>query len=1020
MVAPFKCNDWENPQLVGINKEAAHVPLFSYKSIEAALANDQTQTFCQLLNGNWKFNHAPNPAAAPADFYTNQFDASTWSEIPVPSNWQMHGYDRPIYTNVIMPFECNPPLVPADDNPVGSYRTTFTVPADWNERTIHIVFEGVNSAFYLWVNGTAVGFSKGSRMPAEFNITSFVKPGFNLLAVQVLRWCDGSYLEDQDMWRLSGIFRDVLLYSKPVIAIADYFITTPLEDDYTHASLRASVKLAHQTAQAPVGYTVELNLYDAEQRALFKTPISAAAQEYSAFGQCDNDDRRIVLCSDRITPHLWSGEVPYLYTVVVMLKDENGAIVDIERTRIGFRRIEIKESNLLLNGRLFYIRGVNRHEFDPKLGNAITRESMVQDILLMKQHNINAVRTSHYPNQNAWYDLCDEYGLYLIDEADLESHAAWGLPAKDPQWTAAFMDRAVRLVQRDKNHASVILWSLGNESGYGPNHDAMAGWIRSYDPSRPVHYETAGTGSATDIICPMYPSVDHVEKRAQLLDPRPFIMCEYEHSMGNSTGNLREYWEVIYRNKRCQGGFIWDWVDQTIPKKTPDGIEYMAYGGDFGDKPNDGDFCGNGLVDASRNPRPALQEVKKVYQPVRIKAVAREHGIFTIGNLYHTLNLKIFTVRWELCEDGSVIQSGMMDMPSCPSLQSVEVTIPFVKPLFRFRSEYFCTIRLINPAKTIWSHENHVIAAEQFAMINTAIQAPSVKSSASKNAFEFDQTDSAITIKHAKGAFEFDKKAGNLLGIKHNNQTIVESGPRLNFWRAPTDNDMLGNNIAKKWREAGLDRLIRTVQNVVVIDNKSDGLLISVTERLCAVDQEQGFNSTLDYNFSGDGLLCIRCRVIGDKGLPYLPRVGLQMAIAKEYDTVAWLGRGPHENYSDRCDGAFIGCYSKKVNDLYESYVLPQENGNRSDVRFCSLCNSSGQGIKIAGDAPFNMSAHWYTTKNFTEAMHTYELKKESFITLNIDHRQAGLGSNSCGPETLPQYKLAPEYFDFTVSLGLV
>jgi len=625
-------NDWENPQVVGRNKQPGHVLLLPYADETSARTRDpDASPYWQSLNGQWKFCYAPTPDAAPESFHRTDHDDSAWKPIAVPGNWQLQGYDKPIYTNVQYPFPPDDlPGVPHDDNPTGCYRVTFSIPEHWYGRRVFVVFDGVDSAFYLWVNGEMVGYSQGSRLPAEFDITDYVRTGDNLLAARVYRWSDGSYLEDQDFWRLSGIYRDVYLYAPPPLRLADYEVRTELDADYRDAILHIRTRVANHTDGATTCALIA-SLYDAQGQLVLTAP--------SGERQVPAGSKALLELDAPVSaPLKWSAEYPNLYTLTLALSDARGETLEVQSCRVGFRTVEIIDGQICINGMPVLFRGVNRHEHDPDTGHTVSRASMIQDIRLMKQFNINAVRTSHYPDVPEWYDLCDEYGLYLIDEANIETHGVWDRLTKDPAWKTAFLERGMRMVERDKNHPSVIIWSLGNESGDGPNHEALSAWIRDRDPTRPIHYESA-TGRRTyvgpetaphvDIVSVMYPTVDQIIELAQTPgEIRPLIMCEYAHAMGNSPGNLQEYWDAIEAHPRLQGGFVWDWVDQGIrqalprgysPGVTKEGVEWFAYGGDFGDDPNDGNFCINGLVFPDRVPHPALWEHKKVTQPVGVK-----------------------------------------------------------------------------------------------------------------------------------------------------------------------------------------------------------------------------------------------------------------------------------------------------------------------------------------------------------------------------------------------------------------
>ncbi|MGC9467879.1 MAG: glycoside hydrolase family 2 TIM barrel-domain containing protein, partial [Anaerolineae bacterium] len=658
-------NDWENPQVVGRNKEPAHATLLPYQDAESALKADREgSVYFKLLNGDWHFAWSPNPASAPAGFYANSYDVAGWDAIPVPSNWQMQGYGTPMYTNVQYPF-CPDymPEVPKDDNPVGSYRTTFTVPDSWEGRQVFIVFDGVDSAFYLWVNGELVGYSQDSRLPAEFDLTPYLRPGENTLAARVYRWSDGSYLEDQDFWRLSGIYRDVYLFATPTVHIRDFWARTALDAAYEDAELQVRVKVHAYDDLTAAGHTVEAQLYDAQHKRV----AEHTAEIPDDASQIGVQEWQLEFAVPVANPKKWSAEHPNLYTLLLTLKDEAGEVLEVEGCNVGFRQVEIRDGKILINGVPVYFRGANRHEHDPDTGHTVSVESMIEDILLMKRFNFNAVRTCHYPDDPRWYDLCDQYGLYLIDEANIESHGVWDEPSKDPMWRTAFLDRGSRMVERDKNHPSVVIWSMGNESGHGPNHAALADWIHAHDPTRPVHYESAHDESYVDMISTMYPSLDRlVEFATAPGEARPFIMCEYAHAMGNSPGNLKEYWEIIEQYPRVRGGFVWDWVDQGLRRITPspvspgggeDGgtVEWFAYGGDYGESPHDGSFCINGVVFPDRTIHPCMWEFKKVYQPVDVEPVDLVAGKVEVVNKHFFSDLSYLDIAWTLSVDGEVV-----------------------------------------------------------------------------------------------------------------------------------------------------------------------------------------------------------------------------------------------------------------------------------------------------------------------------------------------------------------------------
>ena len=812
-------SDWENPQLTGINKEPGHTPLMPFTDLAAALAaarsgRREASPFYRSLNGEWRFALAPNPEAAPTGFEQPGFDASTWDQVQVPGNWQLQTeqisgeVDIPIYVNVQYPFPVDDALsVPHDDNPTGSYRRTFTIPKDWAERQIFLTFEGVDSAFHLWINGEPAGFSKESRLPAEFNITRFIRPGENVLAVRVYRWSDGSYLEDQDFWRLSGIYRDVYLWSAPQTHLSDFFITTDLDAEYRNAILRANVDISNTSQEHIYDYELVLHLIDADGRE--------TAHQNIPFSLSASSQITLELAQPITNPHKWTDETPYLYTLLLSLQDAEGNGMEVELANVGFRKVEILAGQVCLNGTPILFKGVNRHEHDPLTGHTLSLDSMLRDILLMKQSNINAVRTSHYPNDPRWYDLCDRYGILLYDEADLESHGVWDRLTRDPLWQAAFIDRAARMVERDKNHPSVVVWSLGNELGFGPNHEAMAEWIRAHDPTRPIHYHPAEDAPLVDILGPMYPSVAKIIAMAQKPDEtRPVIMCEYAHSMGNSTGNLKEYWDAIRAYPRLGGGFIWDWVDQGLERET-DGVKWFAYGGDFGDEPNDGPFCINGLIWPDRQVHPALFEYKKVLEPVTVEAVDLTQGKLRVTNRYAFRTLSGLMICWRVVADGKVLE--LDTLPSLDTLpgQSAELSVPYSLPEGQPSTDYWLDLTFCLNQNEAWAEAGHEVAWAQFALPVTTPQ-PAVQPVNELPELQVAENDAQLTISGADFSLNFDRAAGRLTSFQVAGQERIAAGPAANLWRAPTDNDdntWGDQRMALRWREAGYDRLEEQMQS---------------------------------------------------------------------------------------------------------------------------------------------------------------------------------------------------------------
>jgi beta-galactosidase len=1109
-------DDWQNPQMVGRNKEPAHATLLPYADEAMALAGGrESSPYFKLLNGEWKFAYAPNPASAPAGFYEPSYGVGAWDTIAVPGNWQLQGYDVPMYTNVQYPFPIDDyPLVPEDDNPTGCYRRTFTVPEGWDGRQVFLTFDGVDSAFHLWLNGEPVGYSQDSRLPAEFNVTPYLRPGENTLVLRVYRWSDGSYLEDQDFWRLSGVFRDVYLWSVPVVHVRDFWVTTDLDEAYRDAVLRVRAKVCNYGDQAAAGYSVEVKLFDAQ--ADQRVGASATGIAVEADGEVTVELEQVVTA-----PEKWSDEHPYLHMLLITLRDAAGDVVEVERCQVGFRKVEIKDGQVHVNGVPILFKGVNRHEHDPDFGHYVTAQSMIQDIKLMKQFNVNAVRTCHYPDDPLWYELCDRYGLYVIDEANIESHGVWDRPAKDPEWLPAFMERCTRMVERDKNHPCVVIWSLGNESGYGPNHTALADWVHECDPTRPVHYESAtqqrvyrGAENAPeiDMVSMMYPSVDTTIEVSQTPgETRPYILCEYAHSMGNSTGNLKEYWDAVEAYPRFQGGFIWDWMDQGIRQVTEDGEEWFAYGGDFGEEPHDGSFCINGIIAADQEPHPGLWEHKKIVQPVHVEPVDLTTGKLRVINNYFFSDLSGLDVSWALSADGGVLQSGVLPRLDTPAGESAVVTLPFQESELRPGTEYWLTLSFALAQDALWAKRGHEVAWAQFEM---GFDVPAAQPSTIDGmpALQMTESDAEIAVQGEGFGLTLDRAAGRITSWRYAGRDVIRQGPALNFWRAPTEND--AKRAALLWREVGLDQLQERVTDVAVvqaapqvvqltvrtINEVGEGAVVpeppSKEEQLAPL--EQGLNWFLDeeklgilcprlgvayddlpgenkatrikglvarlagedrlsellrqmhdllvelgeevpeplrdaiasgdrgsarfeceyaYTIYGSGDVVIDTHVVPGSDLPPLPRIGLQMCLPGQYDTFSWYGRGPHETYADRKLGAKIGVYSGTVDDQYVPYVVPQENGNKTDVRWVALADDSGVGLLAVGMPLLNVSAHHFTTDDLTRATHTYELERQEDVTLNLDYAQGGLGNESCGPGVLPQYLLQPQEVRFRLRL---
>ncbi len=1038
--------DWNNPQIIARNKEAAHVALAPYTNEAAAVAGGPS-LYTQPLNGDWRFHYAPHPTQAPEGFYAPDFDVSGWDTIPVPSNWEMHGYGKPIYVNVgygfpqgqphadahdIQSGKAPLPVIPDDDNPTGSYRQTFTIPKAWADRQLFIVFDGVDSAFHLWINGQEVGYSQDSRLPAEFDITPYVQVGQNTLAARVYRWCDGSYLEDQDFWRLSGIYRDVTLYAVPRVHIQDYTVRTLFDAAYKDATLQVGVVLrAHDHADM-TGYSVRIALYDAASQQIHKSanqPISESVlspQSSVLSPQSSVLSPALTFTMPVAHPRKWSAEAPYLYALLITLTDASGKVVQTERCPVGFRQVEIRDGVLLLNGVPLTLRGVNRHEHDPDSGHTLSEESMLADIQLMREAGVNAVRTSHYPNTPLWYDLCDWYGLYLIDEANLETHGSLGLLASDPAWRETFIERGARMVERDKNHPSVIIWSLGNESGYGPNHDAMAEWMHAHDPTRPVHYEGATgwgnqylgpeTAPQMDFVSVMYPSLERLTELAEWPgEQRPVLMCEYAHAMGNSPGALTEYWEIIEKYPRVAGGFVWDWVDQGLRRREKGGKTWFAYGGDYGDDPNDGNFCINGVLWPDRAPHPSLWELKKVHEPVKAEAVDLASGKLKVFNHMMFTDLSGLDITWTLESDNKVLQAGRLPARRTPPGASEVVTIPYQRPGLTPGAEYWLNMRFSLREAALLLDKDYEIAWAQF-LLPFAVK-PSVWHYNQMPRLKIEQIQArrdipaTAVIQGEDFVLIFEQETGRLVLWQHRGHNVVDAGPTLNLWRAPTDND--ARRMAGLWRAAGLDTLSEKLGTFEI--EQTSPQIVRVT--MAMNTSVPGLTSHYVYTIYGAGDIVLKHTVRLPEGLPPLPRVGMKLTLSGEYENFTWYGRGPHENYVDRKASAWLDIYRSTVDDEYVPYIKPQEHGNKCDVRWAALTNSHGAGLVVIGYPTFEVSAHHFTAHDLDAARHTHELKPRSEITLNVDFAQSGLGSEACGPGTRPQYQLTAREYKYCLRL---
>ncbi len=1018
--------EWQDETVFQLNREPARASFITYPDISAAMSFDRSNSpWYQSLNGNWSFAFYESPLNIPDNFYQKEFDANNWKEISVPSNWQLQGYGQPIYTNIKHPFPADPPKVPEDNNETGLYRKTINLPDTWNEQQIFLYFGGVQSAFYVWVNGQKVGYSEDSMTPAEFDITDYVNPGENLIAVEVIRWSDASYLEDQDFWRLSGIFREVAVYAVPKVHIRDFFIKTSFDNELVNSGIDVDVKVKNYSNKAAKKYKIQVELFDDEGNSVVKgiadgpTSIPPGEEVMINFAEAVRN------------PKKWSAETPDLYRLSIQLLDKKFDTQEAVATKIGFRKIEIAGGQLKVNNQAIYIKGVNRHEIDPYTGRVISEERMIQDIKLMKQNNINAVRTSHYPNVPRWYELCDEYGLYVVDEANVESHELWEQQVylgEMESWKDALVARGIAMAERDKNFPSIIMWSLGNETGWGANFDAMAEAIKSIDTSRPIHYEPRNPSYARtlpryDVISNMYASIEEIVKFNEEDDSRPIILCEYAHAMGNSTGNFKQYWDTFEKYPRMQGGFIWDWVDQGLYKETEDGTPFWAYGGDFGDNPNDGNFCMNGLVFSDRAPQPALEEVKKVQQFIKVSPNDFSKGLFIVKNMYDFIPLDFVEVYWELLREGLVVKKGKVEMPYVFAQGQAQLEIPYSLPNITTEEEYYVTISFILNKELPWAEKGHEIAWEQFKLPQGKT-AGSPKKKIDLAAYDPITLSSEGSSWKISGGNDFalviDSISGKLTSFEANKQALITSGPTINLWRAPTDNDVGGGDksFASRWLAYGLDNPEILQDSLAWKQIHPHHIKVTHMGTLKVKGGDFSFEQTFDIYSSGDVVVSVMLNVPSDA--PPLARVGTALSISNKLNEMQWYGRGPHESYWDRKDGARIGVYAGSVEDQYVDYSRPQEHGNKSDIRWVKFTGEEKMGLLVVheGEHFLNISASPYTLANLTEATHPYELVPADHLTLNLDYQQAGLGGDdSWNPRTHPEFQLSEKSYAYKYRL---
>ena len=1057
-------HDWENHHVLQINCEPARAA-FTPFSVQKG---DRSMS----LDGTWKFRWTPVPGERIIDFYQTDFNDKDWKDFPVPANWEVNGYGTPIYVSAGYPFKIDPPRVmgePKADyttykerNPVGQYRRTFVLPVGWEaDGQTFLRFEGVMSAFYVWINGERVGYSQGSMEPSEFNITDYLKTGENQIALEVYRYSDGSYLEDQDFWRFGGIHRSIHLIHTPDVRMRDYTIRTLLASagNYKDFILQIDPQFSVYRGMTGKGYTLQAVLKDVSGKEIVKLQGEVEEildLEHKASRMNEWYPQRGPRKTGRLSamiksPERWTAETPYLYKLHLTLQNAEGKVIEQAEQSVGFRTVEINKGQLLINGNPVRFRGVNRHEHDPRTARVMSEERMLQDILLIKQANINAVRTSHYPNVSRWYELCDSLGLYVMDEADIEEHGLRGTLASTPDWYAAFMDRAVRMAERDKNYPSIVMWSMGNESGYGPNFAAISAWLHDFDPTRPVHYEGAQgvdgnpDPKTVDVISRFYTRVKQeylnpgiaegedkeraenarwerlLEIAERTNDDRPVMTSEYAHSMGNALGNFKEYWDEIYSNPRMLGGFIWDWVDQGIYKELPDGRIMVAYGGDFGDKPNLKAFCFNGLLMSDRETTPKYWEVKKVYAPVQL---AVNNGQLIVTNRNHHIDLSQYRCLWTLTIDGKQKEQGEITLPKVAPGESETITLPAFRSLSDKKalnrkgnnsnstntlSDCQLKVSIVLKSDVLWAKAGHEVTWEQFCLQQGELLSADL---INKGALQVKEDDKSLSVSGRGFSVQWEKKAvGSITSLMYNGKEILTQNhfpvqPVTQAFRAPTDNDKsFGNWLAKDWQLHGMDYPLISLES---FDHevRADGAVI-VRIRTTNLYKEGNVTTTSVYTLSSDGVIDLKTTFLPQGVFPELPRLGLAFCLAPAYNTFTWYGRGPQDNYPDRKTSAATGLWKGTVAEQYVHYPRPQDSGNKEEVQFLTLTDKRNKGIRVdAVEDVFSASALHYTAQDLYKETHDCNLKPRPEIILSMDAAVLGLGNSSCGPGVLKKYAI--------------
>lgn len=999
---------WENHQIDGINRMPARAHFLTFPSKEKALLNNNRYTHAfKNLNGVWKFMFLDAPEYSPEGFFNSDFDVTKMDDITVPGNWQLQGYGKMHYSDLWYNFPINPPYVPTE-NPTGIYKRTFFVEESYRDKKIIIRFCGVDSAYHLWINGKEVGYSKVARNESEFDITDIIRVGEeNDVTVRVYQWSDGTYLEDQDMWWESGIFRDVELIGVPKDGINDYKVIADLDDEYKNGIFKVEAFL-----RTTKEVNVTFELVDAGENTVFTKTV--VAKEGKA-------------CIDEVIADVnhWTAETPYLYKLFMTVEDD-GQIVEVIPQNVGFRNIRLNGETFLVNGVAIKFKGVNRHDYSPQNGRVVSREEIEKDIILMKQFNINAIRTSHYPNSYYLYDLCDEYGMYLIAETDLECHGFeltgdYKWITDDPSWELAYVSRMTRMIERDKNHPAIIFWSLGNESAFGCNFRKMTDVAHEMDPTRLVHYEGDFDVESADVYSTMYTWIENPKKPYLMKDiieksKKPHIHCEYCHAMGNGPGNLKDYQDLVYAHDKLQGGFVWEWFDHGIESFTESGEKYYRYGGDFGDDPSNKDFCIDGLIMPDRTPSPGLYEYKKVIEPITTTAVDIQKGIINLLSRYDFANLDRFNLVYKVMEDDVILQTGFMAVPSIEARANKDITLPYDLSAIKVKpgAHYYVNISYQLREDTNYASSGHELATAQFEL-------PLYKEGIVVRPEGILNVEKEHTTLHVKGAnfsLDFNLVNGNLMNIVRDGMQVLSKGPRLTLWRAPISNDM---EIIDKLKKVYFLHLEHEV--VMNIDYHMEGNILKVEVDTINSTTNSAWHFKTKYVYtvcpSGDILIDVEGTPSGrvDLAPDMLPRIGVSMHLDKSMEHVRYFGMGPGENYADSKEAAQMGLYANTVDGLFTNYVIPQENGNHMGCKWVSMTNDRGMGLLASTEGDFNFSASWYEDKDLDDAKHTCDLVKRDYIVFNVDYKQNALGTNSCGQWQLDKYRA--KFEDFKLSFRL-